>query len=157
MPSLRPAVEADLDLIRSFVSELAEYEQLSHLVVDDREAMRAALFGPRPYAEVVIAEVDAAPAGFALFFHNFSTFLARPGLYLEDLFVRPAFRGRGVGKALLLFVGKLARNKGVSLLIEAVRHAGLRISKRTYDRATGKFLYEGPSQEEAVAPAKSKF
>ncbi len=112
MPSLRPAVEADLDLIRSFVSELAEYEQLSHLVVDDREAMRAALFGPRPYAEVVIAEVDAAPAGFALFFHNFSTFLARPGLYLEDLFVRPAFRGRGVGKALLLFVGKLARDRG---------------------------------------------
>ena len=112
MLALRSAVEADLDLIRSFVRELADYEHLSHMVVDDREAMRTALFGARSHAEVVIAEVDGAPAGFALFFHNFSTFLARPGIYLEDIFVRPAFRSRGVGKALLLYVGKLARERG---------------------------------------------
>ncbi len=109
--ALRPALESDLDLILQFVRELAEYEHLSHMVVDDRERMRASLFGERPYAEVVIAQVAGVPAGFALFFHNFSTFLAKPGIYLEDLFVRPQFRGAGVGKALLLYVGKLARER----------------------------------------------
>lgn len=109
---LRPAAESDLDLVLAFVRELAEYERLAHMVVDDRERMRVSLFGSQPHAEVVIAEHGGQPAGFALFFHNFSTFLARPGLYLEDLFVRPAFRGHGVGKALLLYLAKLARERG---------------------------------------------
>lgn len=112
MLTLRPATESDLELVIAFIRELAEYERLTHMVVDDRAALRSTLFGERRYAEVVIADVGAAPAGFALFFHNFSTFLARPGLYLEDLFVRPQFRGHGVGKALLLYLAKLARERG---------------------------------------------
>jgi len=112
VPTLRFATESDLDLICALIHELAEYEHLTAMVVDDPERMRDALFGPRPAAEVVLAEENGGPAGFALFFQNFSTFLARPGLYLEDLFVRPQFRSRGIGKALLLYLAKLARERG---------------------------------------------
>lgn len=111
---LRPAGEADLPHILAFIRELAEYEKLSHQVVADEDKLRATLFGPRPYAEVVIAEWQGRPAGFALFFHNYSTFLAKPGIYLEDLFVRPEFRGHGIGKALLVHLAReaLARDCG---------------------------------------------
>lgn len=114
MPSLRPAAPADLPLLLSFIRELAEYEKLSHACVATEEKLRASLFGPHPYAEIVIAELDGAPVGFALFFHNYSTFLAQPGIYLEDLYVRPDARGHGVGKALLRHLAKLAveRNCG---------------------------------------------
>lgn len=106
---IRPAVPRDLDTIVELIGALAEYEHLAHEVVLDRDVLHAHLFGPRPYAEVLIAESDAGEAvGFALFFHNFSTFLGRPGLYLEDLFVRPEHRGGGHGRALLRELGRLA-------------------------------------------------
>lgn len=105
---IRPALESDLHLVMQFIRDLAEYERLAHEVSNDEESMRAALFGDRPYAEVVIGYYDNEPAGFALFFHNFSTFLGKPGIYLEDLFVRPELRGHGVGKALLAHLAGLA-------------------------------------------------
>ncbi len=104
----RPAVPADAGLILAFIRELGEYERLSHEVVADEAGLAAQLFGERPRAEVLIAEFDGAAAGFALFFHNFSTFIGKPGLYLEDLFVRPAFRGHGLGKRLMVRLAQIA-------------------------------------------------
>lgn len=112
--TLRPAVAGDAGLILTLIRELADYERLAHEVVATEEALREQLFGPRPAAEVLLA-VDAAtgePAGFALHFQNFSTFLARPGLYLEDLFVRPAFRRRGLGRLLLRTLAEQAVARG---------------------------------------------
>ena len=105
--SIRPATSADLPLIAQFIRDLADYEKLAHEVRFDEATLGEKLFGPRPYAEVVIGELDGEPQGFALFFHNFSTFEGRPGLYLEDLFVRPAARGSGLGKALLAHLAQL--------------------------------------------------
>ena len=107
MLSIRAAVPADLPLIAQFIRDLAEYEKLSHEVRFDEARLGENLFGARPYAEVVIGEIDGAAQGFALFFHNFSTFEGRPGLYLEDLFVRPEARGSGLGKALLAHLAQL--------------------------------------------------
>jgi GNAT superfamily N-acetyltransferase len=106
--AIRPAAVTDVPRIRELIEGLATYEKLRHECVATDQLLQDALFGPRPYAEVVIAEVDGATAGFALFFHNFSTFLARPGIYLEDLFVVPTHRGVGVGKALLQHLASLA-------------------------------------------------
>ncbi len=110
--ALRPATREDVPHILAFIRELAEYERLSHEVVATEDILARQLFGPRPAAEVVIAEVDGAPAGFALFFPSFSTFLGVPGLYLEDLFVRPRFRGAGVGRQLMIHLAKLAVERG---------------------------------------------
>jgi GNAT superfamily N-acetyltransferase len=113
---LRPASRQDLELILQFVRELAEYEKLSDACVATTEGLDLHLFGEHPKAEVVIAEWgtegNRAPAGFALFFHNFSTFLAKPGIYLEDLFVKPEYRGHGIGKALLIHLARLASLRG---------------------------------------------
>lgn len=117
---LRPARRQDVPLILGFIRELAEYEKLSHQVVADEAQLAANLFGARPYAEVLIGEVDGEPAGFALFFHNFSTFLGKPGIYLEDLYVRPAVRGSGLGKALLVELARLAVSRGCGRLEWAV-------------------------------------
>lgn len=106
--SIRPATAADLPLIAQLIHELAEYEKLAHEVRFDEAVLGAKLFGARPYAEVVIGELSGIPQGFALFFHNFSTFEGRPGIYLEDLFVRPSARGSGLGKALLSHLAALA-------------------------------------------------
>ena len=106
--SIRPATRADLPLIAELIRDLAEYEKLAHEVRFDEAVLGEKLFGTRPYAEVVIGELDGAPQGFALFFHNFSTFEGKPGIYLEDLFVRPAARGSGLGKALLAHLAMLA-------------------------------------------------
>ncbi|MEY4238704.1 MAG: hypothetical protein RL339_1305 [Pseudomonadota bacterium] len=106
--SIRPAAAADLPLIAQLIRDLAEYEKLASEVRFDEAVMGDKLFGPRPYAEVVIGELDGAPQGFALFFHNFSTFEGKPGIYLEDLFVRPEARGSGLGKALLSHLAMLA-------------------------------------------------
>lgn len=106
--TIRSAQPADVPLIRELIEGLAEYERLRHECVATDERLRSTLFGERPYAEVIIADVDGVAAGFALFFHNYSTFLARPGIYLEDLFVRPHMRGHGVGKALLRHLASLA-------------------------------------------------
>ena len=99
--SIRLATRADVPLVLAFIRELARYERLAEQVSASEADLAAALFGPRPYAEVVFACLEGAPVGFALFFHNFSTFLGKPGIYLEDLFVRPQARGRGVGRRLL--------------------------------------------------------
>ena len=107
-----PATEDDVPLILQLIHELAEYERLSHEVVATEDDLRRTLFGARPYAEALMARWEGAPAGFALFFHNYSTFLGRPGLYLEDLFVRPAHRRRGIGRRLLAHLARLARERG---------------------------------------------
>lgn len=110
---LRFAEEKDIPLILRFIKELAEYEELLHEVVATEEVLRESLFR-RKAAEVIIAEYEGEPVGFALFFHNFSTFLGRPGLYLEDLYVKPEMRGKGFGLTMLSFLAKLAleRNCG---------------------------------------------
>ncbi len=113
---VRPATEADVPLILSFIRELAEYERLSHELVVTEEALRESLFGERRFAEVVLGYLGVDPAGFALFFHNFSTFLGKPGIYLEDLYVKPEFRGAGIGRALLVHLAKLARERGCGRL-----------------------------------------
>ena len=105
---LRAARLSDTTHILAFIRELGEYEKLSHEVVANEATLATQLFGEHPAAEVVIAEVDGQPAGFALFLHNFSTFLGQRGLYLEDLFVRPQFRGLGLGKRLMIHLAKLA-------------------------------------------------
>ena len=110
---IRPAVPSDLDTVAALIRELAEYEHLAHEVVLDVEELREHLFGSHPFAEVLIAEsVEGDAVGFALFFHNFSTFLGRPGIHLEDLFVRPEARGAGHGLALLRALGGIARDRG---------------------------------------------
>ena len=105
---IRAATAADTATILGFIRDLAAYEKLSHEVVADEAKLQATLFGARPAAEVLIAEVGGAPVGFALFFPSYSTFLAKPGLYLEDLFVRPSARGQGVGSALLSALARIA-------------------------------------------------
>jgi GNAT superfamily N-acetyltransferase len=112
MFAIRAATEHDVPLILQFIRDLAEYERLSHKVIATEEKLRASLFGSPQFAEVIIGEEDGAPVGFALFFHNYSTFLAQPGIYLEDLFVKPEARGRGYGKALLARLAQLARERG---------------------------------------------
>ena len=113
MPELeiRAATEDDVPLILSLIKELAGYERLSHEVVATEETLRASLFGERQVAETLLAHLGDDPAGFALFFYNFSTFLDRPGIYLEDLYVRPEYRGPGVGRALLVHLAGLARHR----------------------------------------------
>jgi GNAT superfamily N-acetyltransferase len=106
--AIRCATSKDCATILAFIRELAEYEKLLHEVVGDEAALRATLFGVTPAAEVVIAELAGEPVGFALFFQSYSTFLARPGLYLEDLFVRPAARGKGIGAALMSALARIA-------------------------------------------------
>ena len=109
---IREATEADVPLILQFIRDLAEYEHLAERVTATEEIIRRTLFGNPRFAEVLIAEEDGAPAGFALFFHNYSTFLGQPGIYLEDLFVREAMRGRGIGKSLLTKLARIARERG---------------------------------------------
>ena len=109
---IRPATADDVPLIRQLIAELADYERLADAAVATDDDLRAALFSAQPAAEVLIGEVDGQPAGFALFFHNFSTFLGQRGLYLEDLFVRPQFRGAGLGKHLMATLARLAVQRG---------------------------------------------
>ena len=108
---IKAAQERDVPLILTFIKELAEYERLLHEVVATEDILRDSLFGQRQYAECVVAYQDNTPVGFALFFHNFSTFIGQPGLYLEDLYVRPQARGRGVGRALLMHLARLAKER----------------------------------------------
>lgn len=114
--NIRQAEPADLDLIHRFICDLADYEELRHEVRADKVDLARHLFGDRPMAEVVIGEIDGEPQGFALFFHNFSTFEGKPGIYLEDLFVTPQSRGSGLGKALLSHLAKLAVERGCARL-----------------------------------------
>lgn len=118
--TIRAAREDDVPLILAFIRELAEYEHLSHQVVATEDQIRGSLFGSRPYAECVFACLEDQPVGFALFFHNYSTFLGRPGLYLEDLFVKPSTRGKGVGRQLLAYLAQLAVERGCGRMEWAV-------------------------------------
>jgi GNAT superfamily N-acetyltransferase len=117
---IRCATEADVPLILQFIRDLAIYEKLEHKVIATEETVRRTLFGNPRFAEVVFAVADGKEAGFALFFHNYSTFLGQPGIYLEDLFVKPESRGRGIGKALLAHLAKLAKDRGCGRLEWAV-------------------------------------
>jgi len=109
---IRPAGRTDLPTVHAMIRALAEYEKLGHLCVTTEADLETALFGPRPAAEVLIAWKDGESAAFALFFHNFSTFLGRPGLWLEDLFVHPAYRRQGCARALLRSLAGIARERG---------------------------------------------
>lgn len=110
--SLKPAAAADVPVILAFIKGLAAYEKLSHEVVATEESLRETLFGERSYAEVIIGYFEREPVGFALFFHNYSTFLGRPGIYLEDLFIKPEMRGNGFGRVMLTYVARLAHERG---------------------------------------------
>ena len=109
--TIRPAKEDDAPLILSLIKGLAEYEKLAHEVVATEELLRETLFGARPVAEVILGDFDEEPVSFALFFHNYSTFLGRPGIYLEDLFVKPDMRGKGIGSVMLAYVAYLAKER----------------------------------------------
>jgi GNAT superfamily N-acetyltransferase len=117
---IEPATIGDASLILQFIEELATYEQLAHACVATEDDLRIQLFGLNPIAHTVIAYAGNEPAGFALYFFNFSTFLARPGLYLEDLFVKPAFRKRGIGRALLAYLAQIAVDRGCGRMEWAV-------------------------------------
>ncbi len=114
--TIRPAERADVPVIAGLIRGLASFEKLEAEVTMTEDRLAANLFGPHHYAETLIAEQDGAAVGFALFFHNFSTFLAQPGIYLEDLFVIPEQRGRGVGRALLKELARLAVERGCGRL-----------------------------------------
>ena len=118
--SVRSAEKGDVGVIMGFIRELAEYERLAHEVIADEVSLERFLFGERPAAEALIAEYETTPVGFALFFHTFSTFVGRPGLYLEDLYVRPNMRGKGFGTLLLRHVAQLARERDCGRLEWAV-------------------------------------
>jgi GNAT superfamily N-acetyltransferase len=109
--TIRPARAEDVPLVLEFIRELAEYEKLLNEVQATEASLHESLFGSRPVAEALIGEEAGQPAGFALFFHNFSTFVGRPGIYIEDVFVRPPFRGRGLGKSFFLHLAALARER----------------------------------------------
>jgi len=117
---IEPATTRDVPLILQFIKELAEYEQLAHACVATEDDLRVQLFGPNAVAHTLIAYAGDEPAGFALYFFNFSTFLGRPGLYLEDLFVKPALRKRGIGRALLAYLAQVAVDRGCGRMEWAV-------------------------------------
>ncbi len=113
---IRPAHPSDVADLFTLIQALAEYEKLSHQVTGDAEALREHLFGEQPYAEAIVAEWKNRCVGFALFFYNYSTFLTKPGIYLEDLFVLPNYRRQGIGKSLLIYLAQLALEKGAGRL-----------------------------------------
>ncbi len=153
-----PATLADVPLILALIRELAEYEKLSDDVVATEARIERALFGDPPHAEAVVARVGDEPVGFALYFHTFSTFLAQPGLYLEDLYVRPAHRGRGYGRRLLAHLARIAVDRGCGrfewsvldwneLAQTAYRRAGARpMDEWTVWRLTGDALRKRASE-----------
>ena len=108
---IRPADEEDTGTIFSLIKELAEYERLAHEVVATEDDIRRSLFGDRPFAEALIGEYENTPVSFALFFYNFSTFAGKPGIYLEDLYVRPNYRGKGFGRQMLVHIARLAKER----------------------------------------------
>ena len=128
-PAITAATRADLPVLMTLIRELAEFERLGHELAVTEAGLEEALFGPRPAIETVLARVAGEVAGFALYFHNFSTFIGRRGLFLEDLYVQPAFRGQGVGRALLTHVARLAATRGCLWLEWAV----LNWNKRAID------------------------
>ncbi len=120
--TIREATEADIPALLGLIRELAEYEKLTHLVVATEESYKQALFGDQPAAEALMALVDGEPVGYAIFFQNFSTFLGRPGIYLEDIYVRPDTRGQGIGKKLFCTVARIAHDRNCGRMEWCVLH-----------------------------------
>lgn len=118
--SIRPATPDDVPTILALIGELAEYERLAHEVATTVESLHLSLFGPRPAAEAILAEIDGQAVGYAIYFTSFSSFTGRPGIYLEDIYVRPPIRGHGVGKQLLAYVAGVAVERGCARLEWAV-------------------------------------
>lgn len=149
---IAPATPADVKLIVALIRELAEYEKLAHEAQATEGGIHAALFGERRYAEAVVARADGTDAGFGLFFHNFSTFTGRPGLWVEDVYVRPALRGRGIGKALFAAMARIALERNCARMewsvldwnkpaIDFYRAIGARaMDEWTIQRLTGEAL-----------------
>lgn len=166
--SLRSATPDDVPVILACIRGLAEYEKLAHEVVATEDRLRETLFGPRPAAEVILAFRDDEAAGFALFFHNYSTFLARPGVYLEDLFVFPRFRGQGLGRLLLSRLARIAVDRGCGRLewavldwnVDAIRFyqsvGAQAMTEWTVNRVTGDALraLAGSADESAAEPSR---
>ena len=117
---IRPATESDVPLILSLIKDLAAYERLSQEVVATEDVLRDSLFGKQRFAEVIMGCYDSFPVGYTLFFYNFSTFLGRPGIYIEDIYVKEAFRGKGVGRSMFRYVAKLAKARNCGRLEFAV-------------------------------------
>jgi GNAT superfamily N-acetyltransferase len=161
---VRPAAPSDAPRIHALVVELAAYERLAHEVQASAESLAEALFGPRPAAEALVAEADGQVVGYALFFTNYSTFVGRPGVYLEDLYVQPAFRGRGIGRQLLAAVAGLAVERRCGRLewavldwnepsIEFYKRLGARpMADWTVYRLTGEALHRAATLPEDDAP-----
>lgn len=166
--SLRSATPDDVPVILACIRGLAEYEKLAHEVVATEDRLRETLFGARPAAEVILAFRDDEPAGFALFFHNYSTFLARPGVYLEDLFVFPRFRGQGLGRLLLSRLARIAVDRGCGRLewavldwnVDAIRFyqsvGAQAMTEWTVNRVTGDALraLAEPADDTAAEPSR---
>ena len=161
------ADESQIPLILSFIRKLAEYEKLSHEVTADEQSLRHFLFGPKRAAEVFLAYVGDEAAAFAVIFQNFSTFAGRAGIYLEDLFVEPAYRGRGIGKALLVHLAKLAKERGCGAVNWAVldwnqpaidfyrRMGAVPLEEWTVFHLGGEALERLAGEAEVSEPAKS--
>jgi GNAT superfamily N-acetyltransferase len=113
---LRPATRSDVPVLFDLIKALAEYEKLSDAVIGSATDLEGHLFGDRPFAEAILAECEGRVVGWALFFHNYSTFLTQPGIYVEDLFVLPEFRGRGIGKSLIVYLANLTVERGCGRL-----------------------------------------
>jgi GNAT superfamily N-acetyltransferase len=169
-PSLqiRPATETDLPIIRELIYALAEYEKLTHVVVATEERLRPSLFGPKPAAEVLLAEWGQECAGFAVYFQTYSTFLAQPGIYLEDLFVKPHLRGNGIGRALLARLAAIAVERGCGRMewevldwnepsIHFYKKLGAHpLADWTKYRLTGEALHKVAAAESAISPRTGK-
>ena len=134
---IRPAVENDAGTIFSLVKELADYERLTHEVVATENDIRRSLFGERPFAEALIGEYERTPISFALFFYNFSTFIGKPGIYLEDLYVKPEYRSKGLGRKMLAYIARLAIKRNCGRFEWSVLDWNTP-AIRTYDRLNAK-------------------
>ena len=156
---IRPATERDVPVILNLIRELAEYEREPDAVVATEEGLREVLFGAKPSAEVLLALEEGAPVGFAVYFYNFSTWLGRPGLYLEDLFVRPAARGKGYGRALLVELAKIAQERGCGRMEWAVldwNDPAIQFYRKLGARAMDEWTVFRLTEEGIAALAKSK-
>jgi len=138
---IRPAVENDAGTILSLINELADFEHLSHQVVATEADIRRSLFGTRPFAEALIGEYEESPISFALFFYNFSTFIGKPGIYLEDLYVKPEYRSRGFGRRMLAHIAGLAKERSCARFEWSVLDWN-EPAIRTYDRLNAKPMKE---------------
>jgi GNAT superfamily N-acetyltransferase len=137
---IRKADENDIPSIQKFIVKLAEFEKLSDQVIATEQNLRENIFGKKPYAEIIIAEIDKRAVGFALFFHNYSAFLGKPGLYIEDLYVNPEYRGEGVGKMLIAHCAKIAKERDCGRLEWSVLKWNP--ARRLYDKLNAKAMEE---------------